>query len=48
MVLTPKEVLINVDHKDVMNTINMVAIPVSLKTTKPIGNQAKGETGFKN
>ena len=28
--------------------MNIVAIPVSLKTTKPIGNQAKGETGFKN
>ena len=48
IVLTPKEVLINVDHKEVINTINIVAIPVSLKTTKPIGNQAKGETGFKN
>ncbi len=45
---TPKEVFISVDHNEVMNTINMVAIPVSLKTTKPIGNQASGETGLSN
>ena len=45
---TPKEVLISVDHNEVMNTINMVARPVSLKTTNPIGNQANGETGFKS
>lgn len=45
---TPKDVLMSVDHKEVMKTINIVARPVSLKTTKPIGNQAKGETGFSN
>lgn len=45
---TPNDVLINVDHNEVMNTIKIVANPVSLKTTNPIGNHANGETGFNN